>query len=103
MPLRGEGALEWWVCSAVCRRHSREGGWDTGVGRPSSIKPNNGNLIESMGNQSYIGIIDDEKSFIRLTSDHFQQSFFPVLIRVSKQTLGRQYKTFTVQLNTVVL
>jgi hypothetical protein len=29
--LRGEGAIERWVCCAVCGHHSREGGWDTGV------------------------------------------------------------------------
>ncbi len=36
-PLRGNGAFEWWVCSMVCGRHSREGGRDTDVGRSSSI------------------------------------------------------------------
>jgi len=36
-PSRGEGTFEQWVCHAVHRCHSREGGWDTGVGRASSI------------------------------------------------------------------
>ncbi len=35
--LRGEGTFEWWVSRTVRRRHSREGGRDTGVGRSSSI------------------------------------------------------------------
>jgi len=35
--VKGEGTFVWWVCRAVRRCHSREGGWDTDVGRPSSI------------------------------------------------------------------
>ncbi len=37
MPLRGQGTFEWWVHFTVRRCHSREGRWDTGVGRSSSI------------------------------------------------------------------
>jgi len=33
----GESVFEWRACHVVCRHHSREGGWDRGVGGSNSI------------------------------------------------------------------
>jgi hypothetical protein len=37
----------WWVCHAAVRACSREGVWDTGVGRSGTIQPNYRGLIEN--------------------------------------------------------